>query len=192
MTATGQPPGPEPVPITRYPNRRLYDRSRGRYVTLLEVADLVREGKTVTVRDSKTGEDLTHAFLAQIILDQHPERLELLPIGMLNAMIRANETALGFLRDYLRQSLNYMEMLQRPAAADPLLVSLPWLRALLPGVPVAPAPGPDPAALLQRISELERRLDDLQNRSGAADPAAARQGNKAGREGRPPRSPEAT
>jgi polyhydroxyalkanoate synthesis regulator protein len=57
MTATEQRPegGPaeaEPVPITRYPNRRLYDRSQGRYVTLPEIAELVRRGKTVSVRDS--------------------------------------------------------------------------------------------------------------------------------------------
>src|SRR5262245_48844890 len=64
----------EPVLITRYPNRRLYDRSQTRYVTLPEIAELVRKGRTVTVRDSKTGEDLTRSILTQIILEHHPER----------------------------------------------------------------------------------------------------------------------
>src|SRR5689334_99411 len=117
MTATEQPaeaaPGDEPVLITRYPNRRLYDRSRGRYVTLPEIAELVRQGRTVIVGDSKTGEDLTRPVLTQIILDQYPERMDLLPVSMLNAMIRANEAALAFLRDYLQQSLTYLEWLQR-------------------------------------------------------------------------------
>jgi polyhydroxyalkanoate synthesis repressor PhaR len=62
------------VTVVRYPNRRLYDRSQARYVTLQEVAAMVREGKTVTVRDSKTDEDLTTTTLMQILLDQHPER----------------------------------------------------------------------------------------------------------------------
>jgi polyhydroxyalkanoate synthesis repressor PhaR len=198
MTSTEPPaePGAEPVLITRYPNRRLYDRSRGRYVTLPEIADLVREGRTVTVRDSKSGEDLTRSVLTQIILDQHPERMELLPVNMLNAMIRANEAALSFLRDYLQQSLSYLEWLQRPAAVNPLLMPLPWLRAFLPSAPPPPgasppAPDADPAALLRRIAELERRLDELQNRPGGAPSAAAPRGRAAGRESHDRKGPRA-
>src|SRR3954470_12265222 len=52
------PAEPEMVTIIRYPNRRLYDRSLGRYVTLKDVEDTIRQGRTVSVRDSKTGEDL--------------------------------------------------------------------------------------------------------------------------------------
>jgi polyhydroxyalkanoate synthesis repressor PhaR len=193
MAATEQPavpgPGAEPVPITRYPNRRLYDRSRRRYVTLPEIADLVRQGQTVTVRDSKTGEDLTRSVLTQIILDQHPERMELLPVSMLNAMIRANEAALSFLRDYLQQSLSYLDWLQRPAAVNPLLMPPPWLRAFLPNA-AAVAPDPDAAALLRRIAELERRLDEVQNRPTDSGSTAAPGRRAADHEGRAPKAPE--
>jgi polyhydroxyalkanoate synthesis repressor PhaR len=181
--------GPEPVPITRYPNRRLYDRSRRRYVTLPEVADLVRQGQTVTVRDSKTGEDLTRSVLTQIILDQHPERMELLPVSMLNAMIRTNEAALSFLRDYLQQSLSYLDWLQRPAAVNSLLMPPSWLRAFLPNAAAA-VPDPDAAALLRRIAELERRLDEVQNRPPDSGSPAAPGRQAADREGRAPKAPE--
>jgi polyhydroxyalkanoate synthesis repressor PhaR len=155
--ATTEPTGP--VPITRYPNRRLYDRSRGRYVTLAEVAEMVRGGRSVTVRDSKTDEDLTRVVLTQIILDCCPERMELFPVGVLNALIRANEAVLGLLREQLRQSLAFLEVLQPPAAAAPPFLPAEWLRAWWPA-PAAPA-APDTSALLARVADLERRLDEM-------------------------------
>jgi polyhydroxyalkanoate synthesis repressor PhaR len=172
--ATTEPTGP--VPITRYPNRRLYDRSQGRYVTLAEVAEMVRGGRSVAVRDSKTDEDLTRVVLTQIILDCCPERMELFPVGVLNALIRANEAVLGLLREHFRQSLAFLEVLQQPAAAGPLLLPAEWLRAWWPA-PTAPAPpaGPDTSALLARVADLERRLDEMR---------VASRGGKPGRGGR--------
>jgi polyhydroxyalkanoate synthesis repressor PhaR len=164
---------PEPVLITRYPNRRLYDRSQARYVTLPEIAELVRKGGTVTVRDSKTGEDLTRSILTQIILEHYPERMELFPVSVLNSIIQANDTALHFLREYLQQSLTYLDLLQRPAAVNPLLLPLQWMRSFLPNTapaPAAPAAEPDSAALLRRIGELERRLDEFQVGRGKSAP----------------------
>jgi polyhydroxyalkanoate synthesis repressor PhaR len=189
MTTAERPtePDPEPVLITRYPNRRLYDRSQARYVTLPEIAELVRQGRTVTVRDSKTGEDLTRSILTQIILEHHPERMDLFPVSVLNSIIRANDTALGFLREYLERSRTYLEMLQRPAAVNPLLLPMQWMSAFLPGPAPAPdAPPADAAALLRRIAELERRLDDLQSGAGKPEPTAPPAGTTR-RRGRPPR-----
>ncbi len=168
----------EPVLITRYPNRRLYDRSQARYVTLPEIAELVRKGRTVVVRDSKTGEDLTRPILTQIILEQYPERMELFPVSVLNSIIQANGTALRFLREYLQQSLTYLELLQQPAAVNPLLMPLHWMKAFLPNSPAGPPapatePEPDAATLLRRIAELERRLDELQT-----TPAKKQKGQK--------------
>lgn len=175
MTSTeqsgeGAPGESDPVLITRYPNRRLYDRSQARYVTLQEIAEMVRRGRSVSVRDSKSGEDLTRTILTQIILEYHPERMELIPIHVLNALIRTNESVLGFLREYLRQSLSYLELFQQHEALNPLLQPMHWLRMFLPN-PVLPAfLPPSPAesntlALTSRIAELERRLDELQRKS---------------------------
>jgi polyhydroxyalkanoate synthesis repressor PhaR len=160
---------PEVVLITRYPNRRLYDRSQGKYVTLQEIADSVRQGKTVAVRDSKTGEDLTRSLLTQIILEQCPERMELFPVAVLHSMIRANTVVLGFLRDHFRQALAYLEVLQRSAAINPFMPPLDWMRFFLPnltppgkGESGAPAPAaPDAEALARRVAELEQRLDQM-------------------------------
>jgi polyhydroxyalkanoate synthesis repressor PhaR len=167
-------PETEPVLITRYPNRRLYDRSQARYVTLPEIAELVRNGRTVTVRDSKTGEDLTRSILTQIILEHYPERMDLFPVSVLNSIIQANDTALRFLREYLQQSLTYLELLRRPAAVNPLLLPLHWMQSFLPHTPPgppAPAADLDSAALLRRIGELERRLDEFQAGAGKSVPA---------------------
>jgi polyhydroxyalkanoate synthesis repressor PhaR len=160
----GEPPSPAVVQITRYPNRRLYDRSRGKYVTLQEVAETVRGGATVTVRDSKTGEDLTRSVLTQIILEHHPERMELFPVAILHQLLRANDLVLGLLRDYLRQAQPYLEMMQS-APFNPFAAPLDWVRRFLPGPPPPPAGPPQAAAadaLSQRVAELERRLAELQ------------------------------
>jgi polyhydroxyalkanoate synthesis repressor PhaR len=157
-------PETEPIPITRYPNRRLYDRSQGKYITLQQIADMVRQGKTVAVRDSRTGDDLTRAILTQIILEHHPDRMELLPVAVLNSMIRANEATLVFLRDYFGQALGYLDLLQRSAAVNPLVLPLTWMRALFPNLPPSnPPPASQPPSdaekLMQRIAELERRVE---------------------------------
>jgi polyhydroxyalkanoate synthesis repressor PhaR len=177
----GGPADPEPATIIRYPNRRLYDKSQGRYVTLRDVEEKVRRGGTVVVRDSKTGEDLTRTVLTQIILEQHPERMNLFPVSFLHLVIRANTTLLGFLRDYVRQSLAYAEMLQRAAPLNPLAVPGEWMQAFLPGSPprsqpeATPPPEapPDSDALARRVADLERRLEELQASAGKPGPAAA-------------------
>jgi polyhydroxyalkanoate synthesis repressor PhaR len=154
---------PEVVTIIRYPNRRLYDRSRGRYVTLRDVEDTVRSGGTVIVRDSKTGADLTRLLLTQIILERHPDRMELFPLSLLHLIIRTDGTMFGLLRDSVHQALLYVEMLQRAAPFNPLLPPQEWLRSFLPGNFARPGPEPDVNELLGRIAELERRLDELRD-----------------------------
>ena len=132
----------EPVEIRRYPNRRLYDRSRRRYVTLQEIEELVHQGRTVLVRDSRTGEDLTRSILTQILLERHPEKMEMFPVAMLHAILRANDLALEFLRGYLRQSLAALEAVQKAAPASsaslPTPAPLPFA-ALASTLPVLPA-----------------------------------------------------
>ena len=105
------------IEIRRYPNRRLYDRSRNRYVTLGDLEELVRSGRTIAVRDSRTGEDLTRGVLAQILLERHPDKMDLLPSALLHAMLRANDLAVEFLRQAMRQSLAALEAFQRPGGA---------------------------------------------------------------------------
>src|SRR3954468_5339641 len=105
-------PSPEVISIRRYPNRRLYDRQSRRYITLQDVEDLVKDGKKIEVRDSKTNEDLTRAILTQILIERHPEKMEMFPVAMLHGILQANDVMLEFLRSYLKQPLGLLENLQ--------------------------------------------------------------------------------
>jgi polyhydroxyalkanoate synthesis repressor PhaR len=177
----------EVVPIIRYPNRRLYDRSRGPYVTLQDVEDTVRRGVNVSVRDSKTGEDLTRSLLTQIILERHPERMDLFPLSLLHLIIRTDGVMFAFLRDSVLQALQYVEMLQRAAPFNPLLPAQEWLRTFLPESRARHGSEIDVGALLHRITELERRLDELRNAAQERPPRSTPRKKKPDRRGHRPK-----
>jgi polyhydroxyalkanoate synthesis repressor PhaR len=77
-----------PVIIKKYANRRLYNTDTSTYVTLEDLAEMVRLERDFVVFDAKTGEDLTHAVLTQIIVEQESRGTNLLPIGFLRQLIR--------------------------------------------------------------------------------------------------------
>jgi len=84
MTKTG-----EPVTIKKYANRRLYNTGTSTYVTLEDLAAMVKAGEDFVVYDAKTGEDITRSVLAQIIFEQeNKEGQNLLPINFLRQLIR--------------------------------------------------------------------------------------------------------
>lgn len=78
----------ETVVIKKYANRRLYNTDTSSYVTLDDLAEMVRAERDFSVHDAKTGEDLTHAVLTQIIVDQESKGQNLLPIRFLRQLIR--------------------------------------------------------------------------------------------------------
>jgi polyhydroxyalkanoate synthesis repressor PhaR len=79
----------EPVTIKKYANRRLYNTGTSSYVTLEDLAAMVKKGEDFVVYDAKTGEDITRSVLAQIIFEQeNKEGQNLLPINFLRQLIR--------------------------------------------------------------------------------------------------------
>jgi polyhydroxyalkanoate synthesis repressor PhaR len=79
----------EPVTIKKYANRRLYNTGTSTYVTLEDLATMVKAGSNFVVYDAKTGEDITRSVLAQIIFEQeNKEGQSLLPITFLRQLIR--------------------------------------------------------------------------------------------------------
>jgi polyhydroxyalkanoate synthesis repressor PhaR len=78
----------KPVIIKKYANRRLYNTETSTYVTLEDLAQMVRLEKDFVVYDAKTGEDLTHSVLTQIIVEQESRGENLLPIPFLRQLIR--------------------------------------------------------------------------------------------------------
>ena len=79
----------EPITIKKYANRRLYNTGTSTYVTLEDLAGMVKSGQDFIVHDAKTGEDITRSVLAQIIFEQeNKEGQNLLPIAFLRQLIR--------------------------------------------------------------------------------------------------------
>jgi polyhydroxyalkanoate synthesis repressor PhaR len=79
----------EPVTIKKYANRRLYNTGTSTYVTLEDLASMVKTGEDFVVYDAKTGEDITRSVLTQIIFEQeNKEGQNLLPIAFLRQLIR--------------------------------------------------------------------------------------------------------
>ena len=84
--------------IKRYGNRKLYDTSQSRYITLDEIARLVRRGSEVKVIDNDSGDDLTTITFAQIILEEEKRRSSLISLGLLRELIQHGEDTLAELR----------------------------------------------------------------------------------------------
>jgi polyhydroxyalkanoate synthesis repressor PhaR len=96
--------GKAEIIIKKYANRRLYDTSTSQYVTLDHLRDLVKKGVHFQVTDAKSGEDLTHGVLAQIIFEEESRGTNLLPVDFLRQLI-------GFYGDSLQTVVpGYLQM----------------------------------------------------------------------------------
>lgn len=88
-----QPPEPgeqkalPPIVVKKYANRRLYNTDTSSYVTLDDLAAMVRDGRDFVVYDAKSGEDLTRSVLTQIIVEQEGKGQNMLPISVLRQLI---------------------------------------------------------------------------------------------------------
>lgn len=82
-----------PKVIKRYSNRKLYDTDRSKYVTLDEIAKMIKAGEEVTIIDNESKEDLTSVTLTQIIYEEE-KRESRMPLGMLRNLIQTGGTTL--------------------------------------------------------------------------------------------------
>ena len=86
--------------IKRYSNRKLYDTKDSRYVTLLQIAEMVRGGEEVQIIDNNTKDDLTEITLAQIIYEEQKAHSRNVPLQTLKELIHARtEKVLADLRE---------------------------------------------------------------------------------------------
>lgn len=98
----------EAVVIKKYANRRLYNTETSTYVTLEDLAQMVRSDRDFVVFDAKSGDDLTHSVLTQIIVEQESRvgGQTLLPIPFLRQLIRFYDDSIGrMVPSYLQFSL---------------------------------------------------------------------------------------
>ena len=97
-----------PITIKKYANRRLYNTASSAYVTLAELAKMVKTGEDFVVYDAKTNEEITRSVLAQIIFEQEGiEGQSLLPITFLRQLIRFyGDSVQALLPSYLEYSID--------------------------------------------------------------------------------------
>ena len=105
-SSSGQPGGTKPVVVKKYANRRLYNTATSSYVTLDDLATVIKEGGDFIVHDAKTGEDLTRSVLTQIIVEQEQKGQNMLPISFLRQLISLYGDSVQFLvPGYLEQAM---------------------------------------------------------------------------------------
>ncbi len=75
--------------IKRYQNRKLYDTTNSQYVTLNDIAEMIKHGEDVKIIDNKSGDDLTSLTLTQIIFEQEKRKKSLLPLQTLRQIIQS-------------------------------------------------------------------------------------------------------
>ncbi len=77
----------ESIIIKKYANRRLYNTQSSSYITLDDLAQMTRDGQDFQVLDAKTGNDITHAILTQIIMEEEANGEQMLPVSFLRQLI---------------------------------------------------------------------------------------------------------
>jgi polyhydroxyalkanoate synthesis repressor PhaR len=137
----------EPTTIKKYANRRLYNTGTSTYVTLEDLAEMVKSGEDFVVFDAKTGEEITRSVLTQIIFEQENKGQNLLPITFLRQLIR-------FYGDSIQNLIpTYLDF-----SIDSLVREQEKLRSQMASAfgPGAFAPGP-----LGSMSDLVRRNTEM-------------------------------
>ncbi len=131
MSSNAPPPAqPEPRIVKRYSNRKLYDTVESRYVTLPQIAELVRKGEDVRIIDNNSKDDLTSVTLAQILYEEERKQSSTLPLTTLKDLLNtARERVMSTLPPVARFMVRDAE---KPDEAP--------VEAAPPESPPAPAP----------------------------------------------------
>ncbi len=177
--------------IKKYANRRLYNTQTSKYITLDFLAELTRKEQDFKVVDARTGEDITHNVLTQIIMEEESNGQNLLPVNFLKQIISMYGNSMqGMVPPFLegsmanfRASQDQMKaMLEGSMQANPLTAPLAemakrnmeLMKSFAPGFPMAtPEPAPEPApatppepevdveTLKQQMAALQAQIEKL-------------------------------
>jgi polyhydroxyalkanoate synthesis repressor PhaR len=149
----------EPKVIKRYTNRKLYDTVESRYVTLDEIAEMVKLGVEVRIVDNRSKEDLTSVTLAQIIFEEEKKKNRM-PLAVLREIIRHPGESIT---DFISREVSPRVASFREEAESRFEKLLKREEGALPSDTAAPTPegGPDLVKSSQRaLEEWQRRLDE--------------------------------
>ena len=180
---------PKRLEIKKYPNRRYYDATHSRHLTLEEIRTLIQQGYDITVIDAKSSADITAQVLTQIILELDTPKLDSLPVPLLVRIIRMSDQLVkDFIEKYFNQALKSFleyqqqaeEQIRRTHGLPPLFPSVSaWSKAVLEpftsafsgqtstGTPRAnaqPAPTAEEQDLRGLIHNLQQELAELRGR----------------------------
>ncbi|TPE63747.1 polyhydroxyalkanoate synthesis repressor PhaR [Sandaracinobacter neustonicus] len=177
-----------PVIIKKYANRRLYDTESSSYITLEHLSAMTRQGREFKVVDAKSGDDITHSVLTQIIVEEENRGTTLLPVSFLRQLIAMyGDQMQSMVPHYLEASMeafrrnqeqvrstmmgmmaggsNPFEALARQNMAMMKAATDIWGAAGVPGVPGAPkaeTPEAEPAESEADVKALKAELKALQ------------------------------
>ena len=97
----------DPVIIKKYANRRLYNTETSSYITLDLLSQMTREGREFVVVDAKSGEDITHNVLTQIIMEEEQRGKNMLPVNFLRQLIAMyGDSMQSMVPQYLEASMD--------------------------------------------------------------------------------------
>lgn len=175
----------KPLLIKRYASRRLYNTETSDYVTLEDIAEFIRDGRDVQIIDLKSGDDLTRQYLLQIIAEHESRGENVLPINVLNDLVRSYTTqATSMVPEFLAASFDMLregqsQMMENMTKANPL-AGMPGMEAMraqqeaflkamtgqmkMPGMPSAPAAGGEEDETSEDLDEIKKQLADLQTK----------------------------
>ena len=171
----------EPVVIKKYANRRLYNTETSSYITLDLLSQMTREGREFVVVDAKTGEDITHNVLTQIIMEEEQRGKNMLPVNFLRQLIAMyGDSMQSMVPQYLEASmdafrknqLQFQEAMQGAFGGGPLAEiakrNMQMFEAAtsafgngVPGMPGIPGMTPPAAAPAATDGSKDDEINDL-------------------------------
>ena len=172
----------EPVVIKKYANRRLYNTASSSYITLDDLARMTREGVEFKVLDAKSGDDITHAILTQIIMEEESSGGEqMLPISFLRQLIGMYGNSMqsmmpayleAMMTNFRDNQSKVAEALHARAGSNPFAkmaeTNLAMMRAaadaLMPRKPENPRPSEAPPSKADDLGELRAQMAAMQKK----------------------------
>jgi polyhydroxyalkanoate synthesis repressor PhaR len=172
----------KPLLIKRYASRRLYNTETSDYVTLDDIAEFIREGREVQIIDLKSGDDLTRQYLLQIIAEHESRGENMLPISVLNDLVRSYATqATSIVPQFLQASFEMLrdgqsQVMGKMTEASPI-AGIPGMDAMraqqaaflkamtggMAGMGTTPATGPATSED-DNLNEIKKQLAELQEK----------------------------